>query len=205
MIIRVKSANETSFPCKKFNKNIRAYVDNELSGSVKADFIAHTSQCGDCDTSLNEMEGVVKLLANLQPVSVSESFDYAMKTRILIEQERLGNPLYRFSLYVREKSRYFLTVPAFALAVTAVLFFFSGTYDSMFRGNTQRAATSAEDVLNGVDLLAGEEGNPDEIVYVYHVLDTVMSQDGGIDYVPENNETDTRIKTVASSFNTVSF
>ena len=201
----MKSANETSFPCKKFNKNIRAYVDNELSGSVKADFIAHTSQCGDCDTSLNEMEGVVKLLANLQPVSVSESFDYAMKTRILIEQERLGNPLYRFSLYVREKSRYFLTVPAFALAVTAVLFFFSGTYDSMFRGNTQRAATSAEDVLNGVDLLAGEEGNPDEIVYVYHVLDTVMSQDGGIDYVPENNETDTRIKTVASSFNTVSF
>ena len=201
----MKSANETSFPCKKFNKNIRAYIDNELSGSVKADFIAHTSQCSDCDTSLNEMEGVVKLLANMQPVSVSEEFDYVMKTRILIEQGRLSNPLYRFLLYVRDKIRYFLTVPAFALAVTVLLFFFSGTYDSMFQGNTQRAATSAEDVLNGVDLLAGEEGNPDEIVYVYYVLDTVMSQDSGPGIMPENSDTDTGIITVASSFNTVSF
>ena len=201
----MKSANETSFPCKKFKKNIRAYIDNELSGPTKAEFIAHTSQCSDCDTSLNEMEGVVKLLANMQPVTVSEEFDYAMKTRILLEQERLSNPLYRFSLYVRDKSRYFLTVPVSALALTALLFFFSGTNDSMFQGSTQRAATSAEDAVNGVDLLAVEGGNPDEIVYVYYVLDTVMSQDSGLGIVQENSEADTRIKTVASSFNTVSF
>lgn len=205
MIIRVKSANETSFPCKKFKEDTRAYIDNELSGSAKAEFIAHSSQCSDCNTELNEMEGVVKLLANMQPVSTSEEFNYAVKTRILIEQERLSSPLYRFSLYIRDNSRYFLTVPACALALTALLFFYSGNNDDMFQGNTQRAATSAEDAVNGVDLVADEEGNPDEIIHVYYVLDTVMSQDGGFGIMQENSKPDTRIQTVASSFNTVSF
>jgi len=209
----VKLANENPFSCKTFKKNLRAYVDNELSGHQKAEFITHASQCRICNTALNDMEGVLKILSSLERrtrVSASQDFDFSLKTRILLEKDRLQNPFYRLSLLFREKIRYFLAVPAFALVVFAVVFLYSASSiddNSFIRGKMLRGIISAFQSQKSADLVSIDEKNPDEIVYVYYVLETVhSSEDNGIEETGMSGmeEPAGRVQT-ANNFTTVSF
>ena len=206
----MKLANENPFSCKTFKKNLRAYVDNELSGHQKAEFITHASQCRICNTALNEMEGVIKILSGLESVSTSQDFDFSLKTRILLEKDRLQNPFYRLSLLFREKIRYFLAVPAFALVVFAVVFLYSTSSiddNSFIRGKTLRGIISAFQSQKSADLVSIDEKNPDEIVYVYYVLETVhSSENNGIEETGMSGmeEPAGRVQT-ANTFTTVSF
>ncbi len=205
MTIRVKHANENLFSCKAFKKNLRAYVDNELPGHLKAEFIAHTSQCRLCNAALNDMEGVIRILSNLESVATSQDFNISLKTRILLEKDRLLNPFYRFSLFFREKIRYFLVVPAFVLAVFAVVFLYSGSNDSFFRGNAYHDNIPVGQSQKSADLAGVDEKNPDEIVYVYYVLETVHSPDDTIINSLSGREgPDGRVQT-PNTFITVSF
>jgi len=180
----VKDANENPYSCKTFKKNLRAYVDNELTGQQKAEFIAHASQCSDCNTALNDMEGVIKFLSSLETVSTSQDFDFSLKTRILLENDRLRNPFYRLSLLFREKIRYVFAVPAFALVVFAIVYLFSvsGMGDSFINRSTMlHGIKSVFQPQKSADMAIVDEKNPDEIVYVYYVLETVhSSEDNGI-------------------------
>lgn len=211
--IRVKLANENLFSCTTFKKNLRAYIDNELSGHLKAEFITHASQCRTCNTALNDMEGVIRILSNLEQrthVSASQDFNFSLKTRILLEKDRLRNPFYRISLYFREKIRYFLAVPAFALVVFAIVFLYSGSSvddGSFFRGTMLRGIISVFQLQKSADLVSMDEKNPDEIVYIYYVLETVHSTEDNISEqtgMSGSGVPAERVQT-ANTFTTVSF
>lgn len=201
----MKSANDYLFTCKKFRKNLRAYIDNELSGSIKAEFIAHSSQCPECGKALGDMEGTVRILAILQPATASKEFGFSLKTRILLERDRLDNPLYRFSLFLRERVRYLLAVPAFTMAVLIALFFYTKADNSFSPGNIFRDISTALDSQNVADTVSSEEINADEIVYVYYVLETVYSPNNDIGPAHDSGQTPSRFQAANNTFNTVSF
>jgi len=202
---RVKRANDTPYCCKTFKKNLRAYIDNELSGHLKAEFITHASQCSVCNAALNEMEGLIKILSNLEQAATSEDFDFSLKTRILLEREHLTNPFYRFALYFREKIRYFLAVPAFALVVFVAVFLFSGSDSSFFHSTLSRDMLSSSQTQKGEDLISVDEKKPDEIVYIYYVLETVHSTEDNSSGSTNVREEPIESPEMANTVTTVSF
>ena len=198
----MKYAND-DFSCKNFPQKIRDYVDSELSGSAKANFIAHASQCILCGKSLNEMEGVVKTLGHLKPVETSSDFNMTMRTRFLLERKRLRNPFYIFSLFVRENARYAFGVPATAFAVLAIGFmFFMGGMDSIAPGNP---ATAIDTLQMNDSALSANEPTADEIVYVYYVLDSIQETDVPSERIRENRRHEDRVQMASNTFTMVSF
>ncbi|MFC1606916.1 hypothetical protein ACFL47_03005 [Candidatus Latescibacterota bacterium] len=190
------------FNCKNFPQKIRDYVDSELSGSEKANFIAHASQCILCGKSLSEMEGIVKTLGHLKTVETSRDFDMTMKTRLLLERKRLRNPFYIFSLFVRENARYFIAVPSAAFAVLAIGFmFYFGVTDSITPGNS----VSAVDTIQTDRSLSTDEPNADEIVYTYYVLDSIPATDFRSERIRENRRRQDRVQTASNTLTMVSF
>ncbi|MCE5249191.1 zf-HC2 domain-containing protein [bacterium] len=174
----MKNANEEAFTCRMFKKHLRAYIDEELADTVKIRFLEHASQCQKCNKAMKEMGSIVKVLSRLSPVTTSPEFNFTLRSRIRLENARLQNPFYRFSLFIRENIRTFITVPVFSMIVVAALFFYSdarNTFDSGTRISNMNSPSGAEMVKEA-------ENSADEIVYVYYVLETVHPTDieGGI-------------------------
>lgn len=194
----MKIANEDSFNCKDFREQIRAFLDNELSGDIKTKFLNHRSQCTECDNTLKDTEKVVKILSNLKTITTTPEFNFQLKARIRKEELRLLSPLYRAKLYFNENIRHFLAVPAVALVIftTALL------YSDYHNPETMLTETDSQE---GIAFINEIESNPDEIVYIYYVLDTVQPTDHELGIFLDNQQSVENQQSVFKPVNLISF
>jgi hypothetical protein len=101
------------------------FVDDELSGEQRSDFLAHALSCPICDRELKEIQQVRRVLANLTPITASPEFDFNLRTSLIRENTLMSSPFYRMRLYFQDNIRAFITVPAAAALLAAGFFFYS--------------------------------------------------------------------------------
>ncbi len=99
------------------------FVDDELSGKLRADFLSHSEVCSDCRRELSEVQQVRKLLANLPPVAVSTEFDFRLKASLRLEDSHLRNPMYRFKRFLKDNMATVVAVPAAAVLLVSGVFY----------------------------------------------------------------------------------
>ena len=193
--------SDIEFTCLLFKDNIRAFIDDELPINQKSNFLAHASHCTMCKKELHTMQKIKQELANFKPLTVSNEFDFRLKSRISRENALLRNPFYSFKLTLQDNAGKFLLMPAFI-----VVFLFS----SMFYNNDTRRSLpglpievlSQIDAREGVDLISVPYNA--RIEEVNYVLEKVKSTDAdkGIflinpDGTVKSSETDNSITLIS--------
>ena len=167
----MKTANEEFFNCSMFQKNVSAFIDNELDEVVKEKFIAHVAKCTGCSTLLTECTHFKKHLGKLIPVKVSPEFDFRLKARIRLENTRLYNPLYRSKLYIRDNWKMFLAVPAAAIIILIGVF----SHPDLFNYSNLTETIQITSRMNGKEPASPSEDSSEEIVY--YVLESVKPKE----------------------------
>ena len=164
----MKIANEGSFTCSMFQEKISSFIDDEMTGDIKAKFLAHASECPDCSRMLERFRYLKKTLGNLTEVNVSPEFDFMMQGRIRLENSRLHNPVYRFRLFMQENYKAFITVPAAAALIFLVA---SLPLDVHFNQNAQHEVTQNTVPESNDDSFMTSDDPREEIIN--YVLDSV--------------------------------
>ena len=143
------------------------YVDDELSGKLRSDFLAHALICPECERELKEIQHVRKLLGNLTPLTASSEFDFRLRGRLNRESSLLGSPWYRMRLYFFDNIHAFLTMPAAAVILLAGFFLYSG--NGLIQNNGVQVTNQ---ISPGNEAPAAQSivASPDEDVY--YVLDS---------------------------------
>jgi len=177
----VKSAHDGFYSCGTFRKCISDFVDDELSGKAKSDFLSHSLICPACDRELKEIKRVKNLLANLAPVTVSSEFDFRLKASLMRENIRFGNPFYRFRLYIRDNLRTLVAVPAMAVVLMGGFLLYSGNPGDRTPGAGFNRTTAVEKKDSPVRAFANA---PDEDVY--YVLESIDPAEAGFGSIPQN-------------------
>jgi anti-sigma factor RsiW len=150
------------------------YVDGDLSGKLRSDFLAHALNCPECERELKEIQHVRKLLANLTPATASSEFDFKLKSRLNRERTLLLSPFYRMRLYISDNIQAFITVPAVAMLLLAGFFFYPG--NGLIQNQSVRV-TNQISPDKGAPAVQSFAGASDEDVY--YVLDPLDSDKVG--------------------------
>jgi hypothetical protein len=177
-----------------FQEHLRAYIDDELPVNIRTTFIEHSMVCSQCADDLREQRFIRERLANLQRISVSSEFDFAMKLRIRREHEALQKPWYVLKRTVMDNSVRFLTIPT-----AAMLIIFSVLLYQHFTPGTP-VSSLPPDVARELNAGAGVElvNNPGDsrVEEVNYVLETATTVDiehgfimsGGTDMASESQD-----------------
>ena len=186
----MKSAHEGFYTCSIFRKYIMDFVDDELSGELRSDFLAHALSCPVCEREFQKIQYVRKLLANLTPLTASPEFDFKLRARLIRENILIRNPFYRMRLYISENIRAFITVPAAAALLLAGFFFYSG---NGVNHNSGTQITSKITIENNDPAGRAFADAPDEDVN--YVLESVGESETGIGTAPRNTSAARAIST----------
>jgi hypothetical protein len=178
---KVKSANDGVFTCSIFRKYMMDFVDDELSGKMRSDFLAHAFGCPQCERELKDFQQLKKLLANLTPVTASPEFDFRLKSRLSRENSLLQSPFYRMRLYISDNLQAFITVPAAAVILLAGFLFYSG--NSSFQNSDPQFSSqiTTEKDSSSDHQIVGSQGEE-----VFYVLDSIDPKDAGAGVVKRN-------------------
>jgi anti-sigma factor RsiW len=68
--------------CSSAENKLRAYLDNELRGSEKGEFIVHLARCKECTRKLDMAGEGTALLRKFRPQRAPEGFSKRLATRI---------------------------------------------------------------------------------------------------------------------------
>ena len=174
-VFLLKIANENTFACSMFRKNLRAFIDNELPVNIKSVFLEHASKCSSCNLVLNEQQNLKKELAHLKRFSVSPEFDFRMRSSIRREHEKLRYPLYSFKIFVYKKFSKFIAVPACALLIIFGMVLYNNSNERQTVPVLTDVLRSHIDSQNGVELIPQNESS--FVEEVHYVLETVKPSD----------------------------
>ena len=160
------------------------FVDDDLSGKLRSDFLAHALNCPECERELKEIQHVRKLLAHLTPVTSSPEFDFKLRGRLSRENTLLLSSFYRMRLYILDNIQAFITVPAAALLLLAGFLFYSG--DGLIQNHGIRITNqiSPDKDAPAVQSIAGASDED-----VYYVLDPIDPGEAGNSAVARNAST----------------
>jgi len=144
------------------------FIDGELHDSLRADFLSHAASCPSCRKDLRELHSVRNALANLPRAEVMPEFDFRLKASIRLESTRLGSPLYRLRLFLRENMTSVIGVPAAAALFLAAALLYTG-----FPGNVGTPVHSTRQPQT--EMLARPSFAPAETLFadVHYVLESV--------------------------------
>ena len=166
------------------------FVDDELSGEQRSDFLVHALSCPICERELQEIQHVRRLLANLTPVAVSPEFDFELSASLIRENTLMSSPFYRMRLYLHENIRAFITVPAAAALLMAGFLFYS---ENGINHNPGSQFTSKNTLENNDPAYRTITDAPDEDVN--YVLESVGESETGIGTAPRNTSAARAIST----------
>lgn len=71
--------------CGEFSKRISDYIDGEIGRDDRALMDRHSAECAACARSLEKMQAMRDRLARLPRVQPSMGFDFALRSRLLME------------------------------------------------------------------------------------------------------------------------
>ncbi len=186
----MKIANENSFTCSQFKKNLRAFIDNELPVNIKSLFLEHASVCPICNRALAEMRLLKKRLMNLERVSVTPEFDFRLKSMLRKEnQKKRSSALTKTIFPLQDRSRILMVSAAAAVLITAFTFIYTAGNKNMQPAIPEVVQTHL-DSYDGVEIVP--ESNGASIDEVNYVLETVKKSDvekGIFQENPDKSET----------------
>jgi len=102
--------------CYKFEENISAFIDGELTQSLRIEFTHHKEQCEKCNGQLNDLLSLLVDLKGLGKITTSEDFVSSLQGRIEDYNNTKENYFQRLS-----KVRPFGFRPAAAIGVAAAI------------------------------------------------------------------------------------
>jgi len=70
-----------------FEKNLSAYVDNELTGSHLEALREHLRECRSCQSRLEELKGIRQDIREAATVSLPDNFYYAVRRAVREEEQ----------------------------------------------------------------------------------------------------------------------
>ena len=74
--------------CKEFSKRVSAYTEDDLDAGRRIEMDRHTEVCSACAELLQGMLPLTRRLARLSRVRPSVGFDFALRSRLLMEVAR---------------------------------------------------------------------------------------------------------------------
>jgi len=154
-----------------FSDNISPYIDDELTGDIREEFLRHASVCKSCNDTLKRCVTLKKTMGNLPKINVSSGFDYGLQRMIRIENMRLKNPAYRFRLFLRENWKTFVVAPATAVIILGLVFLYPELHNNGLQSEYTSNAPISEEMLqiSEIDDIDAE--------IVRYVLEKVEKQD----------------------------
>ena len=167
----MKTAHEDDFSCSMFQKNVSAFIDDELDEVVKNQCSAHAAKCNACSTLLNGCKHIKRYLETLTPVKVSTGFDFRLKSCIRLENTLLNNPLYRSRLFIRDNLKLLFAVPTVAVVILIGVFSLQDRFDD----NNLTEITHITSIENVKEPASQGEDSSEEIVY--YVLESVKPKE----------------------------
>jgi len=162
----VKTANE--FTCTLFQKHVSDYIDGEIDGSIRTDFLEHAAACRSCGLLFADLRAIHESLSDLPVIEVTDDFNMTLRARITNEAQRLENPLYRARLWIAEHRPSLASIPAAAAVIIAALLFGTSpaTHKEDFKDIT------GTNPLESLELTAsGEDTNLEMTRYILESVD----------------------------------
>jgi anti-sigma factor RsiW len=102
--------------CHEFDERISAYLEEELGADTRAEMEGHAAVCTTCAQRLSQTRALTERLGRLRPARPSAGFDFALRSRLLMEVSRENRWGARLEALFRP------ALPRFALAgATAAL------------------------------------------------------------------------------------
>ncbi len=118
-MLPAKEAERSQMKCREFEDRISAYLEEDLGANSRATMDLHASTCRGCSESLSQTKALTGRLGQLARQRPSAGFDFALRSRLLMETSREGRWLDWLANAARP------AFPRFALAgATAVLVLF---------------------------------------------------------------------------------
>ena len=74
--------------CKEFSQRVSAYIEDELDPRHRSEMDGHAEVCSACAQTLQGMLPLTRRLARLSRVRPSVGFDFALRSRLLMEVAR---------------------------------------------------------------------------------------------------------------------
>lgn len=102
--------------CYKFEENISAFIDGELTQSLRIEFTHHKEQCENCNGQLNDIVSLLTDLKGLGNITTSEDFVGNLQDRIDKHNNKKENYIQRLA-----KVRPFGFRPVAAIGVAAAI------------------------------------------------------------------------------------
>ncbi|MFC1490112.1 hypothetical protein ACFL6K_02755 [Candidatus Latescibacterota bacterium] len=196
----MKIANENSFTCSHFKKNLRAFIDNELPLNIKTLFLEHVSQCKVCGRALSEMQNLKERLLKLERYSVTSEFDFRLKSSLRKEHEKKRLPIYSFPLFGENNISKLLAITAFA----AVIFLgFVSIYNDDNSTGLPDLVRLHVDSYDGVDIIP--EVSDSSVEEVNFVLETVKPSDVEMGIFQENPDGSVNIPDKTNNMTLISY
>lgn len=129
--------------CNGFAKKVSDYIDGELGERTHGRVERHAADCPSCAKLLRDLQALVKQLSQLPRVQPSAGFDFALRSRLLMEttkEARLGRKVQRFL---------FPTLPRTFASAAAILLLALGITLG-WRGHTDRLELENEISRSGL-------------------------------------------------------
>jgi hypothetical protein len=95
--------------CSECNDLISEYLDGEVRGTLRADFLGHVESCSECGSALHGVRAVRMQLADLPRHQLPDAFGFRLR-RMLIEESE------RSSAWQRKLREWFMPSPQTAWA-----------------------------------------------------------------------------------------
>ena len=117
--------------CNDFSKKVSDYIDGELGERTHGRVERHAADCPLCAKLLRNLQALVKQLSQLPRMQPSAGFDFALRSRLLMEttkEAQLGRKVQRFL---------FPTLPRTFASAAAILLLALGITLG-WRGHTDR-------------------------------------------------------------------
>ena len=169
-------ANENSFTCSQFRKNLRAFIDNELPVNIKALFLEHVAKCPICNRALKEMQSLKKRLTSLDRISVTPEFDFRLKSSLRQEHEKKHSPGFSGRmLNFPNMSKFLMMTAGAAVIVAGFAFMYNNSDDAHISQALPEVVRTHVDSYEGVEMVPESDGS--SIDEVNFVLETVKPSD----------------------------
>ena len=107
--------------CSDFSKQVSDYIDGELEEHARGLVERHAGDCPSCAKLLKELQALTKQLSQLPQMQPSAGFDFALRSRLLIEmtkEEHLGRKVQH--LLFPTMPRAFLSAAAIVLLALGI-------------------------------------------------------------------------------------
>lgn len=165
-------ANENSFSCSQFRKNLQAFIDNELPVNIKSLFLEHVKKCPICMSALKEMQALKNRLSGLDRISVTPEFDFRLKSSLRQEHEKKHAPGYSARiLNFPNMSKFLMLTAGAAVIVAGFAFMYSNSNDAQISPDLPDVVRTHVDSFEGVEMIPDTSGS--SVGEVNFVLESV--------------------------------